>query len=62
MNFHDPTFFTDIMEPEKKIKIEESILCIALCHTVIVESGNKKYNASSPDELALVSFAKFCGY
>jgi len=36
---------------------------LALCHTVITEvldDKSIKYNASSPDELALVNFAKFC--
>lgn len=33
-------------------------------HTIITEKtsdGKIVYNASSPDELALVNFAKFCG-
>ena len=37
---------------------------IALNHTIITEKGadgKMGYNASSPDELALVNFAKFCG-
>ena len=37
---------------------------IAVCHTVVVEEkrGKKVYNASSPDELALVQGAKFLGF
>ena len=37
-------------------------LC-ALCHTVIIDQSGDDliYNAASPDELALVSFAKWCG-
>ena len=37
---------------------------MSLCHTIITEKvdGNTVYNASSPDELALVNFAKFTGY
>lgn len=36
---------------------------LALCHTIITErvDGQVQYNASSPDELALINFAKFCG-
>lgn len=36
---------------------------LGLCHTVITEEkeGEIIYNASSPDELALVNFAKYCG-
>jgi phospholipid-transporting ATPase len=37
---------------------------LAVCHTVIVEEKNGKlvYNASSPDELALVNAAKYFGH
>ena len=37
---------------------------LAVCHTIIVENkkGNVVYNASSPDELALVNGAKFFGF
>jgi len=37
---------------------------LAVCHTVVVETRNGKvlYNASSPDELALVNGAKYLGY
>jgi len=37
---------------------------IALCHEVIVErvDGQSTYNSSSPDEIALINFAKLCGY
>jgi len=47
-------------------KVEEFILCMALCHTVLVnfdeKSGKTLYNAASPDELALVNAAKLLGY
>lgn len=37
---------------------------LAITHTIICETKDKQvvYNASSPDELALVNFAKFCGF
>lgn len=40
---------------------------LSVCHSIIceedkVQKGETKYTASSPDELALVNFAKFCGY
>ena len=37
---------------------------LALCHTIIIEKVNNQivYNASSPDELALLNFAKYCGF
>jgi len=36
---------------------------VATCHTVIVENNDNKisYNASSPDELALVNGARYFG-
>ena len=36
------------------------ITFLALCHTVTKYKG--KYGASSPDELAIVNFAKKCGF
>lgn len=37
---------------------------LATCHTIITEvkDGKLVYNASSPDELALVNFARYAGY
>jgi magnesium-transporting ATPase (P-type) len=35
---------------------------MALCHTVIIDPKNGKYNSSSPDELALVQGAANLGY
>ena len=39
------------------------MLELAICHTVLTEEkdGEIIYNASSPDELALLNFAKFVG-
>lgn len=41
--------------------IEKMMLHLALCHTIILDDRTGKYNASSPDELALVNAAKFFG-
>ena len=40
------------------------IMALAICHTVDTEkkNGNIEYFASSPDELALINFAKFVGF
>ena len=37
------------------------LIHLALCHTIILDDRTGKYNASSPDELALVNAAKFFG-
>lgn len=37
------------------------MLHLALCHTIILDERTGKYNASSPDELALVNAAKYFG-
>lgn len=44
--------------------LSKMVEILAVCHTVIVEEkhGNLVYNASSPDELALVNAGKFFGY
>ena len=43
--------------------IEKFVHILALCHTIIVENkdGNITYNASSPDELALINAARYFG-
>ena len=63
MNFNDPTFydhFENSQSPNYK-SIEKMLLHLALCHTIILDDRTGKYNASSPDELALVNAAKFFG-
>jgi magnesium-transporting ATPase (P-type) len=62
VNFNDPNFVKDM---ENKIdgnyeEIKSLLLNLALCHTIIPEIKNNKifYNASSPDELALVNAAR----
>jgi magnesium-transporting ATPase (P-type) len=35
---------------------------LALCHTVIIDPKNGKFNSSSPDELALVQGASDMGF
>lgn len=44
--------------------IQNFLTHLAVCHTVVAEAkqGNILYNASSPDELALVNCAKYFGY
>ena len=38
------------------------MIFLACCHSIIIDKKQGKYNASSPDELALVNFAKQSGY
>lgn len=45
--------------PNQK-NLQRYLTLLSLCHVIIPEKG--EYNASSPDELALASFAKFCSY
>ena len=41
-------------------KVREALLHLAICHNVIREKNN--FTSSSPDEVSLVSFAKYVGY
>jgi len=41
-------------------RLRDAIMLLGLCHNVVVED-NGDFNASSPDELAFVSFAKLVG-
>ena len=51
--------------PEEREQLHEYIQCLAICHSVQVdkntENGEIHYQASSPDELALVKGARDCG-
>jgi len=40
------------------------MVLLSLCHSIIVENTDEGivYNSPSPDELALVNFAKLYGY
>jgi magnesium-transporting ATPase (P-type) len=51
----------DKAHPEFK-HVNEVLLHLTLCHTVIVDISKNEYSASSPDELALVEGAKMLGY
>lgn len=44
--------------------IVDYLIHLSVCHTVVAEAKDGKilYNASSPDELALVNAAKYFGY
>ena len=44
--------------------IQNFLTHLAICHTVVAEAKDGKilYNASSPDELALVNCGKYFGY
>ncbi len=62
VDFEDQRFFDKVSEDDLQVK--EFLLCLSLCHTVIVEDTPEGtiYNSASPDELALVQFAKYSGY
>lgn len=38
------------------------VIFLSLCHTIILDEKKGSYNASSPDELALVNAAKQFGF
>jgi magnesium-transporting ATPase (P-type) len=64
VNFEDPTFWNHQADQghENFFNIDKFLTHLALCHTIIVDEKTGKYNASSPDELALVNAGKFFGY
>mmetsp|Transcript_1437 Transcript_1437/g.935 ORF Transcript_1437/g.935 Transcript_1437/m.935 type:complete len:353 (-) Transcript_1437:826-1884(-) len=65
--FDDPVFYEHYAnrDHENYNAIKKFVELLGLCHTVIEEySENEtlRYNASSPDELALVNAARYFGY
>ena len=63
VNFEDPRFneHFDNVNSVNYHDLREVMLHLALCHTIILDERTGKYNAASPDELALVNGAKFFG-
>jgi phospholipid-transporting ATPase len=63
VNFEDPNFWEHYENPshENHGSIEKFLVHLALCHSILVDEKTGKYNASSPDELALVNAARFFG-
>ena len=59
VNFHDPRF-DEIMAAGGKDKevLDKFLTALALCHNIVIDQETGAYNAASPDELALVNFAK----
>lgn len=53
---------TDEEKQLNKKNLEKVLLHMALCHSVIFDERSHKFNASSPDELALVTAAKKLGF
>jgi len=62
VNFEDHNFWEHFQPQHHNYQhIEDMLLHLALCHTIVIDERTGKYNASSPDELALVNAAKFFG-
>lgn len=64
VNFNDPTMWDHIKAGPSHANyanIEAMLMHLALCHTIVIDERTGKFNASSPDELALVNAAKFFG-
>ena len=71
VNFYDPQFDEHLCNPAhpNHPKLKEFVEALGICHTVITEPKVGKngkpyvsYNASSPDELALVNGARHLGF
>jgi phospholipid-transporting ATPase len=60
VNFYDPEYFS-VLNSKITEELRLSLLLLATCHTVVVDEVGV-YQAASPDELALVNFAKFSNF
>jgi len=65
-NFEDESFVRHMNDKQHDNyeNIRDYLTHLAVCHTVVAEvkEGKTLYNASSPDELALVNAGKYFGY
>lgn len=66
VNFNDPRLLQNLRSGHPTAEVaREFLVLLAVCHTVVPEyddSGKLIYQASSPDEAALVSAARFFGF
>ncbi|EGC31992.1 hypothetical protein DICPUDRAFT_49853 [Dictyostelium purpureum] len=65
VDFHDDKLLSDLnSKTDQSHNIQEFLNIMAVCHTVVPEQedGKINYQASSPDENALVNAAKFFGF
>ena len=60
--FSDKQLDQDLLEIENYQELKTVIMFLAVCHTIIIDHNTGNYNASSPDELALVNAAKKFGF
>ena len=57
MNFYDKAqldIATNTVGHEANQSVEDVLLHLALCHSIIIDKRTGKYNSASPDEAALV--------
>jgi len=64
VSFFDPDLEEDLTDPSSPNHeaVKRVVMFLACCHTIIIDQKKGTYNASSPDELALVNAAKQFGY
>ena len=43
---------------QERKDLMRTLIFMALCHTIVIDTRKKEYSAASPDELALVNAAK----
>ena len=62
VNFHDPVLENIDSSDPNYMEVNKAMYFLALCHSIVIDEKKGTYNAASPDELALVNFAKQLGY
>jgi len=60
--FADPQFTADLKTAKPTDDLHKVMMFLAACHTIIIDEKKGTFNAASPDELALVHFAKQFGF
>ena len=62
VSFVDPKFTADLKTAQPHEDLHKVMMFLAACHTIIIDEKKGTFNAASPDELALVHFAKQFGF
>lgn len=69
VNFHDEKYERIVgrREDRRYGEVQRALVLLAMCNDALIEEEEaegkveRSYNASSPDELALINFAKYSG-
>ena len=65
LDFHPLSTLTNIISDKyhaEHADVDAALMCLAICHNVVINKKTGAFNSSSPDEIALLEGVKAQGY